>query len=321
MPEDNANMQSGNSKAKTSTSGDPSEDRTAMFRGVRPGQLDWVAPISSAADFRMWSFKFRVGASTYLSKEVYPEEDKQHMACLNALLKASTLGGFAKMDELIMLLDSQGVKCEDMLIRLQSELLPSTETDRIRATDQFMSFQRGGTGLMIAARELGQLVLKCNQLGYKPDADTVSAKYKSLLSQSERPLFELYHDGIVDVRDALQRTIQAVEKLARAQDGGKQAGGNGASTGISCTAKDFKSKPKRAGFNPKGPNGKGDSKSACGKCGKKSCEGGAKCSAADKECYKCGKKGHLQALCRSAGKGAGGKAAAAVADGSEPDFK
>ena len=48
------------------TIGSPSGDRENR---IRKGQIDWVVGLERASDYKSWSFKFKMGAEIYLSKD------------------------------------------------------------------------------------------------------------------------------------------------------------------------------------------------------------------------------------------------------------
>lgn len=323
MPADNLR---GDSSADLNTNSQVVVPVRTQQMQQKPGQIDWVKKLDSAEHWKRWRYTFQRNAKVYLSKIVYPDDEMRHDAYIVALLKAAEGSKIQeKLETLIQLHDEvKGVKCEEMLDGLERDLLPMTETDRRLVIDQFMKFQRGAKSLLDAVTELSQLVLKCKQLKFEPNDDTVTYKYMSLLNREENALYGPYYSNTGNGSE-LEKTIQAVEAMARKLAEVGTCSVNMAN-GISCAAngngnyKGNGKKPKRAGFNS---NGKKKKARPCGKCGRKSCEGGGKCSAADLECYKCGKTGHLQAMCRSAGKGSDGKAAAATSVGSAsmPDFK
>ena len=289
----------------TSHIGGPSEDNSGR---VRKGQLDWVIGIAKATDFKSWSFKFKVGATTYLSKAVYPVEEERRYAWLNALIRAASLGGFEEMNELLELYDDDGVRCEDILKKLQDRFLPASDIEKRKATNAFMTFVRGNKSLSEAAKNLRVIILECHKYGYRPDAETLKAKYESILFAVEVPIFRLYvkNNDSEEGTSELDMCIRAIEDLGKDQEGVKSESG-GAPEFAGGAFASRKGDPRRKGFVSSNSNsdeqdaGK-SSKSKCTKCGKKcpASKGGPKekCYAFEKECRKCGELGHFEVVCR-----------------------
>ena len=144
MPNETSQSQSSSPPRNTTQqNGSPSEDRGK----VRKGQIDWVIGIAKATDFRKWSFKFTVGAKTYLSSDVYSDREERRYAWLMALIRAATLGGFEEMNNLIELYDSDGLRCEALLKKLEEAFMPVIEVERRKAVSAFMAYERGRKSL------------------------------------------------------------------------------------------------------------------------------------------------------------------------------
>jgi hypothetical protein len=306
----------------SSHNGGPSEERSS----VRKGQIDWVAKISKPTEYKSWVFKFKVGAATYLSKELYPNNQERRYAWLNALIRAASLGEFEEMNHLLELYDSDGVQCEDILGKLEERFLPAMEVEKKKATTAFMAYARGRKPLSQATKELKVIILECHKAGYKPDVETVKAKYESLLLPQELPLVRLYQKNDDGDGSELDKLIRALEGLGKDQEG-VHANGNGVVL-PEFAGGAFKKKgsagPRRKGYvhwQELHQRSDKTSKSVktCESCGK-ACpmtrgEPKEKCYAYGKECRKCGKKGHFESKCRSTT-----KASAAAAGGSAEGF-
>ena len=207
-------------------------------------------------------------------------------------------------------------RCMGMLDCLEKELLPATETDRRTVIGKFLRYERGSKTLLEAVTELNQCMLKCRQIGFEANDDVVEFVYKSMLNTQENVHFNSYYTAPDDPKAVAKPTIAAIEALARKQ---AEVVGRGQSAGISLAANsthDGKRKPKRAGFKPKGKGGSGGK---CTNCTDDNCKGGDQCSAGRMTCFKCGKTGHVKAMCKSKGKGKG-DAKANLAGGDEAGF-
>ena len=265
--------------------------------GVRKGQIDWISPISQASEFKSWVFRFKMGATCYLSKAVYPEDEERRCAWQISLLRAATLGNFHEMLDMLELLDADGVTCEDVLEHLKKRFLPALETERKRAMQKFVNFTRGSRSLLDAVKELKVLLLDCRKQEYKPDEDTVMLKYESLLSSSDLPIFRLYQMKVGDTGTEMGRFMRALEELAQDQVPQKPEGTQGGQpfAGAAVNGR------KNGAANDKQGNG---DRRKCTYCGHGNCptlsgEGKEECPAFGQECRKCGKKGHFKSVCRS----------------------
>ena len=277
--------------------GGPAEGR------IRKGQIDWVPGITKAVEYRLWSFKFKAGANTYLSKEVYSKAEERRWAWINALIIAATKGGFDEMVHLLELHDSNGVRCEEVLQKLEEKFLPAQDTERKKASSAFMGYQRRGKSLVQSVKELRVLVLECKKLGYSPDDQTLITKYESLLMPQEMPLYRLYIKNDDSTAGDISKTIKALEDLGKDAEGARPEEMMDFEEGFNGGAFQ-KRKPMRKGFIPKKDTPNEIKKTnLCGSCGKH-CpasrgEGKEKCYAYGKECDKCHKKGHFKSVCRT----------------------
>ena len=283
---------------------------------IRIAQFDWVCPIKSAADFKTWVARFRLGARFYLSKDVYPDEEDRRAAWQLALYQAAEAGNFAEMSQLVDLLDADEIHCEYLLTSLEKRFLPCLEAEQKRVMLKFGSFARGKLSLLQAVKDLKVVILDCNRQGYKPDKDTVRLKFESLVPLAELPILRLYEmkasqESPITTSSASSSDpaykhdifLRAIEQLAQDQEGQKQDGNRGGlpfAGGAYGNDKRNGKKPKRKGF--KGDSGKFSQ--TCKYCGHGNCaalkgEGKERCPAFEKECKKCGKKGHFQSVCRS----------------------
>ena len=312
----------GKDRKWNSTSGGPREESHIVNR-VRKGQVDWVPPLSKAAEFKSWRFRFSMGAGCYLTTEVYPSDDERRCAWQIALLRAATLGNFGEMIQLLELWDNDGVTCEDLLQRLERQFMPSVEAELKKAMQHFVAFSRGKRSLSQAVKDLKVALLECQKQGYRPDPQKKQLKFEALLSATEIPILRLYTDqekrlqgslggcrranGGKDDAAEFEVFMRALEALAKDQEeqrsnvdssNGPFAGGAFDKT-KDADGKKKSHQPKRSGY--RGDGGKDEQK--CPKCGF-SCgavrgKGKDKCPAVDKECRKCGKKGHFESVCRS----------------------
>jgi hypothetical protein len=278
--------------------------------GVRKGQIDWITPISKPAEFKSWAFRFKMGASVYLSKQVYDIETERVCAWQIALQRAATLGNFTEMNQLLELLHEDGVECEDLITHLEKRFLPALEIERKKAMQEFQSFTRGKKSLMQAVKDLKVVLLECYRQKYKPDDDTVILNYESLRSPTDLPIFRLYQTRFQSGA-TMTKFLTALEELAKDQEGQKPdsqqggapfAGGAVNSQGNGAAGK----RSSRRGGRQKGYRGAGDQDEAkkCKYCGHGNCpalNGDEKdrCPAFGKQCLNCGKKGHFKSVCRS----------------------
>ena len=293
----------------------PPENVFAKPGNVKPVPQDWVPPITCAAEWKPWREKFWDSSCYYIQTCFFQNQEMMDLFFKSAVRKGAELGKFKKMDELITL-HGKTHSGKALLDRLEKEFCPSTETDRRRATDQFLAFKRGAMTLLQASTALGQVVLKCRDLGYEPGNDTLEAKYMSLLVDSERPFIGLYID-IAKSKDpenklsSYDKALWAIEQLARSQrDHGLQGGGT---TSTSLAADGTGGRGGRGGRRGRGGRGGGPRRETyeaggagrgkkCGNCGYEDCKGGDQCRAANKKCKHCDKIGHFKAMCRSKAK-------------------
>lgn len=287
--------------------GGPSEDRGC----IRKGQIDWVPAIRTSGEYELWEFQFRSMAYTYLSEDVYPKTEERRYAWINALIRAASLGKFTEMIQLLELLDTSGVRCEDLLKKLGEHFRPTNEVAKKKASSTFMSYQRKTKSLSEAVRELTVMVLECKKLGYKPDNDTLATKYESLLTAQELPLYRLYLKNDTSENESHQKTLRAIEELAKDSEASQQAEeGTPTFSGGAFGKRGGSGKgPRRQGYTQSGhqeqktsSNGQHGGKK-CTYCGLKcpASKGGPKekCFAFGKECKKCQKIGHFANACKS----------------------
>lgn len=288
----------------------PSDNmEVSVSSGIRKGQIDWVSSISKPSDFKSWEFRFRAGASVYLSEKVYPDAEERRSAWLFALIRAAQLGAFEEMLQLLELYHNNRVCCENLLEQLGKRFTPAIEVEKKKATKKFMDFERGRKSLLDAVKDLRVTILDCQKYGFNPCDETKLVKYESLLLPSEVPIFKLYIRKEGNSPTSLEEYIKGIEDLAKDQEttcksnAEESLGGNQLFAGAAFRRNTTKEKkvPKRKGFvNEKTTDTKPDT---CTRCGKKcpATKSGdiSKCYAYNKECNKCGKKGHFGEVCRS----------------------
>lgn len=320
----------------TSHTGGPSED--SRKHAIRPGQLDWVTPVENTTELKRWIEKFEFGADIYLSKEVYPDEKKRRTAWMTALLRGCTLGKFKEMEDLLMLLHGNEVKCEAILDELKAYFLPAENKQLEQAANAFHHFKRGDLSLREAVRALSIKALECGRHGYKPDPTTVELAYKALLSPHEKLHFPSYLSQVdVTITDKVKRTAQALEHMASNIDSSGASDSVGADShpfagGASSRFKQGKTpkrkglhKPKEQDRKPAPKTASSSSKGKCARCGYSTCKslleghGKKECPAYGQTCNHCGKEGHFESVCRGKEQGAPAKAHAAVSSASAGD--
>lgn len=306
----------------SSQNGGPSEDLPPTR--IRQGQIDWVPAFEKISQFRMWHFQFRIGASTYLSERVYPNEEERHLAWLTALLKASSLGKNEELARLLELYDRTGVKCDAMLKKLEERYKPAIDLEKQKATEKFLTFTRGRLALTEAIKQLRDCLLEAQKLCYNPDEETIVLKFESLLKMEERPLYRIYLAQDNSERSKQDKTIGVLESLGRDMEAGKGDGGSGSAAFAGGAfgsnrgpgRRDGRSdrRPKRSGFAQNGEE-KASKVKTCDRCGLAHCKSlkdgkRESCKAFDKVCHSCNKKGHFSSVCRTAKKDANDKKAA-----------
>ena len=269
---------------------------------IRKGQIDWIVGISKPAEFKSWIFKFKVGARIYLSSDVYQNEEELHNAWLNALVIAATKGSFEEMMYILELLESEGVRGEKLLEHLERKFAPTAEIERKQAIEAFMKYTRGKKTLMEAVKELKIIVLECNKNGFKPDKETLIAKYEMLLDSQELPIFRSYEDRYkgLPFTTELEKYIRALEELAKDQEDKKPRKEHESETFAGASKQSFR---KRSGYRSQKKEEESSTKQKCTRCGlpcpAAKGKGYDKCPAANKTCNKCGKKGKYADVCRS----------------------
>jgi hypothetical protein len=300
----------------TSQYGGPSED-VQGYAKVRQGQIDWVPAFEKTTEFRTWLFIFRTGAGTYLSKKVYPDAEERKFAWLNALLKAATLGKNMELVRYLDLCDRNGTKCESLLKKLEQKYQPAIEREEQKATESLLMYLRGNKTLTDAVKELNERVLECRKLGYDPDEKTLIKKYETLLTQQERPLYRLYSETYAEGGTDFETTVRVLEKLGRDQEPDKtREHGSGPVFAGHANARQNKQKKHHRHGYAENRNERAEVTN-CQRCGSHKCksmQSGNKedCNAYDKDCKKCGKKGHFFKMCKT--KNAKRNAAAAVTE-------
>jgi hypothetical protein len=297
----------------TPTSGGPS---------VKPGQLDWVTPVKHVGELKRWIQKFRFGADMYLTEEVYPDPKKRDIAYVNALLRAS--GTFTEMEGLVLLLHSNGRRCDDLLKGLENHFLPAMEAERTKAAVEFTQFQRGQLSLLQAFRTLGKKLLECGRLGYKPDKMTIETYYKRLLNGTEKANYRTYLAQVDSaVTDAQDRMLMAIEAMgidleetnlspnnrgaettgldfAGYGQGGRRGGRGGGGPRRKGLAHD---QAPPATHPPQGNQQQQQQRPACRNCASKHCQsmqpgkGPTACKAHGQKCNYCGIEGHFANSC------------------------
>lgn len=308
---------SDNGRNKQTTMGDnshiggPSEDRSCR---IRKGQIDWVVGLERASDFKAWSFKFKMGAATYLSREVYPNEEERRYAYINALIRASSLGKFQELCDHVELLDASGVRCEGLLERLEKRYLPAMDVERKRVSSSYLSFTRGKASLLESFTALQKVLLECHKYGYDPGTETERTKLEQLVLPEDWPIYRLYLErerAKGDKQSELECTRNAVEALGRDQEdkrkNSNQSSGTPPFVGSTQRGKEPRRKghPERKGKSESSGKQKGQPCERCGKhCPATRGEPKEKCYAFGQECNKCGKKGHYGSVCRSGSKSA-----------------
>jgi hypothetical protein len=286
-----------------SQNGGPSEDR-----GIKKGELLWTPALKKDGDIRLWLFMFEAGAVMYLSKEVYPKTEERRYAWLNALIRAASLGGNEEMIRLLQLYDANGVRCEDLLKKIEAKFLPAQEIERKKVSTAFMHYQRENKTLTEAVKELKVLVMECAKLGYTPDDHTLQTKYESLLQNREVNFYRLYlkHDDYKD-HEGAEKAIRVIEDIGRDDEAGLP--GQDSTPPFSGGAWDKKKGPRRQGYTkntpkdkPSGQQRQEDGKKCkyCGDhCPGMKGEGKEKCFAWGKKCTKCNKQNHLASMCKA----------------------
>ena len=307
-------------KTKNSTSGGPSEESHSQ---VRKGQVDWIPSISRGSEFKSWRFRFAMGAGIYMTKEVYPAGKERRFAWQVALLRAATMGGFGEMLQLLELWDCEGIYCEELLERLERHFLPSTEAELKTAMQQFVAFSRGRRSLNQAVNDLKVILLQCQKLGYRPDPLTKQLRFEALLSAGEIPMLRMYEErearlqgeeGRVplgtkptDDAKAYEVFMNALQALAIDQEQKVQVDASTQGTGPFAggifdrrgDGKKAHHKPKRTGYRACDTTQEKPCQRCGRRCGAVRGDDKEKCPAIDKECRKCGKKGHFESVCRS----------------------
>ena len=303
---------------------------------IRKGHLDWVTGIANASEFRSWSFAFSKGAKMFLSVEAYTKEDERMDAFMNAYLRAAHLGGFDDMRTMLELYDRKGIKGEEILKKLQDRYLPTAEIEKKKAMQNFLKFDKGGRSLFQAVKDLNVLLLECFKAGYQPDDLTVQGIFEGLVPANQLTLYRILKEKMSSLKalsaltpeEDLKYTMQAVEEMGKVQEMANMANDEPPFAG-GAFGKDKRGKgkgkwnPKRKGYN-NAENGTNDreqaqQKSKCTRCGKRCPYSKGQpldtCYAYNKDCHKCGGKGHYGPLCKTKpkeGSKAAGKAYVAL---------
>ena len=293
---------------QNSTSGGPSEERSR----IRKGQIDWIVGLDKAAEFKSWSFKFKMGAATYLSKDVYQNDDERRFAWVNALIRASSLGKFQELCDQVELLDASGFKCEKLLEKLEKRYLPAIDVEKKRISSMFLSFNRNRSSLLDSYKSLQQILLECRKYGFVPGEETEQAKLEELILPEELPIFRLYieRERTNNEDDSeLELIRSAIEALGKDQEDKRKGSNQSTPIFAGTTQRGVRSDrsekvPRRKGHPERSGVEAGKLKQGnCGRCGK-NCpaargEPKEKGYAFDKECRKCGKKNHFESVCKS----------------------
>lgn len=294
---------------KNSHNGGPSEEQA---RRIRRGQIDWIVGLEKATEFKSWVFKFKMGAHTYLSKEVYPDAEERRFAWVNALIRASSLGKFQELCDQVELLDAAGYRCEKLLEKIEKRYLPVTEVERKRATSQYLSFSRGKATLLESLKQLQHLLLECRKYGYYPGEETQIAKLEDLILPEERSVFRINVERCFERRpefdsdSRIEKIMEVIEALGKDQEDIRKGGSSGPRfAGGSWRKGNDKKGPRRKGHPERREEKSQGSKKPkqCGRCGKE-CpfargEPKEKCFAFEKECRKCSKIGHFESVCKT----------------------
>ena len=299
--------------------GGPSEDRNR----VRPGELLWVPALEKNGNFRLWYFKFRNGAQTYLSEDVYPDASKRRYGYLNALTRAADLG---KNDALLVqleLYDSAKIYCDALLEKIKQKYMPRDNILRTKMYEVFSGFKREGK-LGDSIEKLNNVLLECLKAGFEPDGASLELKYRSLLRMDELTTFELYltrdningkplgESDVDQIRRVMEQMAIDKEGVSKQQESAAFGFCGGAFNGQN--SKDGKKRGK--GKKDKGPrrqgysNGADGSKNAdrstptvsCNRCGRSNCKSVSTKNASDcyyfkQKCHECGATGHKATCC------------------------
>lgn len=269
----------------------------APHRGLRPGQIDWVAPIKSKVEWRQWAFEFQNDAAQFLSTSVYPRPDERKLAWITCLIRAARQGGFDEMRSDIALLSSQGYACEALFAELERQYTKGSFIQQQQAQRKLFTLSRGNSTLLEAMNKLQKALAECRMFGYHPDDSVISMVTRGLLREHEMLLGKIRAGsddtatGFIKVLQDMAVEIESLSDLSRRPDRATPT-----FAGVA-----FDKKPRRKGWRAGdraesgAPPGHG-----CSNCGGRH---GAEesCPASGRPCHGCGKLGHFERMCRSRG--------------------
>lgn len=194
----------------------PSDSRTTQqvvipsegYSKVRKGQVDWIEGLEKFSDLKSWLFKFRVGASIYLSAEVYPNAKERRQAWLYALVRSAILGKNDQMTRYLEVLDHKNVACEQLLEHLEKRFLPTAEFDKKRVIQKYRSFKRENRSLWDTYKAYQQLELECSKCNFNPGTEMNIAQLESLILPDEKVAFHVY---VEREKERIQQEFQDVD--------------------------------------------------------------------------------------------------------------
>jgi hypothetical protein len=217
------------------------------------------------------------------------------------------------MREDIRLFDSQGLKCERLLERLDTEYKSLEEAEKQKAIDALLAMKRSPQGLSKTLNDVEKLRLECSARGHVISDDLMMGIINRLLTADESvsaTMFAKDAHGTV----TLERKLKVLREVAglREAAGSDAAGSRKEHSEFSGLSQNngFKKHGKssgtgqgrRAGVGPGDRDiepGEKKSMDKCGRCGRNKHRDGASCPAANETCRKCQKKGHFERVCKA----------------------